>query len=163
MSVNWNRRSYTSDEFTEAWNSSASIAQVARKLNCNKTGGGYISLNTAAKDLGLSSAHMTGKGWNVGDKAGLVKRNTTPLDEILVENSDYVNTHALKNRLYKEEIKQKICEICGISEWMGLPAPLALDHINGTRSDNRLTNLRIVCYNCHGQTETFGRKIRPKA
>lgn len=30
-----------------------------------------------------------------------------------------------------------------------------MDHINGINTDNRLENLRIVCPNCHSQTETY--------
>ncbi len=37
----------------------------------------------------------------------------------------------------------------------GRPIPLELDHINGRRDDNRLDNLRILCPNCHAQTETY--------
>ena len=37
---------------------------------------------------------------------------------------------------------------------------LQLDHINGNHNDNRLENLRIVCPNCHTQTDTFGSKIK---
>ena len=35
---------------------------------------------------------------------------------------------------------------------------LQLDHINGDYRDNRLENLRLLCPNCHSQTETFGSK-----
>lgn len=35
---------------------------------------------------------------------------------------------------------------------------LQLDHINGDHNDNRLENLRILCPNCHTQTETFANK-----
>ena len=34
---------------------------------------------------------------------------------------------------------------------------MQLDHINGIHSDNRLENLRILCPNCHSQTDTFCR------
>jgi 5-methylcytosine-specific restriction endonuclease McrA len=38
--------------------------------------------------------------------------------------------------------------------------PLELDHVNGDRADNRLENLRLVCPNCHAQTDTYrGRNI----
>ena len=38
---------------------------------------------------------------------------------------------------------------------------LELDHINGVGDDHRLENLRLLCPNCHSQTETYcGRNIR---
>jgi hypothetical protein len=38
---------------------------------------------------------------------------------------------------------------------------LQLDHVNGDSCDHRFSNLRILCPNCHSQTETFaGRATR---
>jgi 5-methylcytosine-specific restriction endonuclease McrA len=38
---------------------------------------------------------------------------------------------------------------------------LELDHINGVSDDHRLENLRLLCPNCHSQTDTYcGRNIR---
>lgn len=62
--------------------------------------------------------------------------------------------------LIEFRIKEAVCEWCGISEWRGQPAPLTCDHINGINTDNRVENLRILCANCHSQTDTFcGRNI----
>jgi predicted HNH restriction endonuclease len=45
--------------------------------------------------------------------------------------------------------------------WRGRLAPLHLDHRNGDRTDNRVENLRLLCPNCHAQTDTYcGRNIR---
>ena len=44
---------------------------------------------------------------------------------------------------------------------LGRSLSMALHHVNGDGSDNRLENLQMLCPNCHSQTENFaGRKRR---
>jgi hypothetical protein len=47
------------------------------------------------------------------------------------------------------------CECCGISEWQGKDIVLQVDHINGDPYNNNPDNLRLICPNCHSQTDTF--------
>lgn len=70
----------------------------------------------------------------------------------------------IKQRLLGAGILQNRCDICGISDWLDQPLSIQIDHINGIRNDNRLTNLRMLCPNCHSQTETFAsrNKLRRK-
>lgn len=62
---------------------------------------------------------------------------------------------------YLLQIKNK-CFECGISEtYNGKPIVLHCDHIDGDSDNNKLTNLRLLCPNCHSQTDTYcGRNIK---
>ena len=80
------------------------------------------------------------------------------IEEYLKDNTP-CSSNSLKKRLISEGLKQNICEICGQGPiWNGKPLALQLDHINGNHTDNCLENLRIVCPNCHSQTDTFSTK-----
>lgn len=58
---------------------------------------------------------------------------------------------------YLSEERGALCEKCGNGEtWNGLPLTLQLDHIDGDSDNNFPSNLRLLCPNCHTQTETFG-------
>ena len=48
------------------------------------------------------------------------------------------------------------CALCKISEWAGKKLSLELDHKNGDKFDWRIENLRLLCPNCHSQTDTWG-------
>lgn len=54
------------------------------------------------------------------------------------------------------------CSLCGLLPvWNNKPLTLQVDHINGVNNDHRIENLRLLCPNCHTQTDTFGaRNIR---
>ena len=61
----------------------------------------------------------------------------------------------MKEKLYEEGLKERVCEICSQNEfWHGKKISLILDHINGNHLDNSLENLRIVCPNCNASLET---------
>ena len=65
-----------------------------------------------------------------------------------------------RKRILSEQNYKCLC--CGINqEWMGKSLIFELDHIDGNRKDNSRCNLRMMCPNCHSQTETFvGRNIK---
>lgn len=77
------------------------------------------------------------------------------LEDYLVDRGPATSGTALKAKLIQANIKQNICEECGITQWNSKPITLELDHVNGNHYDNRLENLRILCPNCHSQTPAF--------
>jgi predicted transcriptional regulator len=101
------------------------------------------------------------KAWHDAISRGMITPRPArmPLEQLLVAGPRRNRGH-LKRRLFDAGIKTAKCEACGLSEWRGLPIPLALHHVNGDRHDNRLENLQILCPNCHGLTDTWsGRNI----
>lgn len=56
------------------------------------------------------------------------------------------------------------CTLCGmLPEWNGNYLSLQVDHVDGNHKNNHPTNIRLVCPNCHSQTDTFsGKKHRNK-
>ena len=66
------------------------------------------------------------------------------------------NSHKLRNKLIEFSYKESKCELCGISEWLGKPVKLQLHHIDGNHDNNELSNLQILCPNCHSMTDNFG-------
>lgn len=85
------------------------------------------------------------------------------LSEQLIKDSHY-NNQTLKKRLLKEGYLTYECAICGNKGiWNNQELVLQLDHKNGDNTDNRLSNLRLLCPNCHSQTDTFsGRNLKNK-
>ena len=144
------RYTYSEEDLRKAVKTSTSIRQVLEKLDIVPAGGNYQTTNRRIQKLNIDTSHFTGQAWNRGKIIG-PKR---PIEEYLKENS-VVQSFRLKNRLLLEGLKEHKCECCGITEWNGKPAPLELDHINGNHHDNRLENLRILCPNCHAQTDTY--------
>ena len=137
--------------------SSGTFAEVMRKLGYSANRGNSIS--------GLKKYLDE----NQIDYSKFSKNNilnyshpTNELDEILVENSKYTNMTRLKARIIRDGLLKYECEICHISEWNGKKLVLQLDHINGNNRDNRIENLRLLCPNCHSQTETFRGKRNKK-
>lgn len=161
--INWKRRKYSESEFRNAWNTSLSIAECARKLGLNIYGSTYHTMRDTAEALGLSKEHMTGQGWLRGRSHSYSKKK--PLEEVLVQNNR-VSSSNLKKRLISEGIIDNKCSapFCPvpnptINPFTGEEAELklALDHINGDNADNRIENLRLLCYHCHGMTDTWCR------
>ena len=150
---------FTKEEIQEAANKSLSMAETCRVLGIRPVGGNYRTLKSKFKAFETDISHFTGSAWNVGKRYKSFSK-TIDLKDILVVDSTYASSDRLKKRLFKEGIFQRKCASCELEHWMGKPIPTELDHINGINTDNRKENLRILCPNCHAQTDTYRGKSK---
>jgi transposase-like protein len=153
---------FTEEQVRSAVAASRSWAESLRRLGYCPTGGNPRTLKKWVERWGISTAHFDPYAASSSALEQGRRREATPLDEILVENSTYSRSK-VKERLYRAGLKERRCELCGQDEiWRGKRISMILDHINGVRDDNRLENLQIVCPNCAASLETHCGKNLPR-
>jgi hypothetical protein len=64
-----------------------------------------------------------------------------------------LDPRCIKKVLLKERGEK--CEECGITNWNGKRIMFDMDHIDGDHNNNDFSNLRLICPNCHSQTDTY--------
>ena len=98
--------------------------------------------------------------WRRARKLGLEfkmggKMEKFELSDILNGKHPQYPTIKLKKRLLKEKIFENKCAECGLEQWNGQDIQMHLDHIDGNCHNHSLENLRMLCPNCHSQTDTY--------
>lgn len=152
---------YKKEELEKIVNESFSKTEVLKKLGKKSNGGNFNGLTFYLNLYEIDISHFNERGFLRKNKNGVIVKKKT--EDILVKDSNYMSSNHLKKRLYREGLKKKRCEICGQDEnWNGKKMSLILDHINGSKFDNRLENLRIVCPNCNATLDTHCRGDRYK-
>ncbi len=57
---------------------------------------------------------------------------------------DYIRDYLIQQRGHR-------CEVCGLEEWQGSPAPLTITQKDKNTHNNIEANLEVICYNCLSQ------------
>ncbi len=116
------------------------------------------TLHQTSAELSMSVVSLWRRSKKLNISWSTIKRPSTnkiDLKDILEGKYPSYQTFKLRNRLISEGIKTNKCEICDISEWNGKVLNMQLDHIDGDSHNHLLSNLRLICPNCHSQTDTY--------
>lgn len=110
---------------------------------------------------GLKKAHKEGRipsdqldnkrSWRDSDK----RINEQLMRSLSEDNGSHKTNPFIKSLMIDYLGYEDKCCICSIEDWNEKPITLQLDHIDGNSYNNKIDNLRIICPNCHSQTETF--------
>lgn len=140
------------EDFIEIIKNSTNWTEILKKCGYNNIGNNKTVLKRCKK-LNIDISHLPSGQGDLRDKGKVFKKYT--MEEILIENSEYNNGPFLKKRLIKEKGFECKCYNCNLTEWMGKPIPLEIEHKNGIHTDNRIENLTFLCCNCHALTDTY--------
>ena len=158
------KRKWTDAQLIEAVKTNHSIFGVLRQVGLKLSGGSHALIKLRIRQMKLDTSHFTGQGWCKGEFHIKFVSNfiSIPLKDILVKDSTYQNTHALKKKLIKAKLLEEKCHKCQLTEWLEESISLQLHHIDGDRCNNLLCNLTLLCPNCHSQTPNYCGKHKIK-
>lgn len=133
----------TDNDFIKVCEESNSMRDASIKLDIP-----FTTFKRRALKLGCYKTNQSGKG---------VPCIKSQLDiQPFLNNEKNISSWKMKQLLFRDNLIENVCSECGLSgEWNGKPISLHLDHIDGNSSNNSLDNLRLLCPNCHSQTETY--------
>ena len=124
---------------------SKSYAELARKIgydDASKNGSAYRTVHQMIDELSLDTSHFTGQGWNK--------------DNFDYSRFRYGKKIKTANALTAiTSLRGHKCESCGLEEWKGRSIPLEVHHIDGDELNSELSNLQILCPNCHALTDNY--------
>ena len=96
---------------------------------------------------------------NMGEKGYKYSPNKKSASD-WINDPNFSSSSKLRKKLLDEGIKERKCESCGNTHWVGNPIPLDLHHIDGNRFNNSLENLQILCKNCHALTDSYSMQLK---
>jgi hypothetical protein len=137
------------EDFKKIVSQSKTYKDILSNFGLRNRGENSIPVKNRIKELGIQF-----------NSSGPRPSRKKPIEHYLIEGSTLNGVN--KKRLILEGLLKNECSKCGLGPvWQDEPIALHVDHISGDSTDNRISNLRILCPNCHSQTSTYcGKKTK---
>lgn len=143
-------KKYTEEQLRDLVSRSKSMSDFMVNMGCRIIGGNRGHWAKVIKSLDIDTSHFdrSNRSWETRYKPAIC----------YLKKGSKINNCSLKNKLFIEGIKDKKCEMCGLTEWMKSPICLDLHHIDGDHTNNEIENIIILCSNCHSFVHGYGVK-----
>lgn len=142
MTLTHHYRNYTNEDVIKKASEVKSLAELMRSLGLKPAGGNYANFKRKIQKLEINIDHWTGRLWNK--------------DLQLKDWSNYTTVGRVKQHLLK--LRGSKCENCELEIWMNNQIPLEIHHMDGDRTNNEISNLKLLCPNCHALTDNWRRR-----
>lgn len=150
-------RPWDPELFVMACSESRTVAEVLDRIGVSKYSGNYRRAANLAERLGVALPVARRGEWHARVAKPILTEEQVRARFTRTERPQ--DSKSLKRWMTCRLGVPAQCVSCGLGpEWNGKPLTLELDHVDGDRLNNELTNLRLLCPNCHAQTETSNRR-----
>ena len=137
-------KSFSDEELRQIVAESISFREVQGKLGYKVSSGSVPKkLKQVFEEKGIDYSHFKGHAWN---------KDISKYEDSLTDFGTH-DWSTIKEKLFQERGHR--CECCGITEWNGKEIIFQVHHIDGNHNNNTRDNLKILCPNCHSQTDNW--------
>lgn len=153
------------EDLVQMTRESSSLSEIARKVGYKRpySFNGLVKKRLLEEGIDMSHIPMGLQSCNAKLAESRRQRARTKescLQDILIEDSPFTRA-SIRGYVKRYDIIPYQCECGNTGTWRDKPITLELHHCNGNTKDNRPSNLRFVCPNCHAQEPTTNKRKTP--
>ena len=135
-------KQYSKEQIEDIVRESISYAEVIKKLGYSKSGSIHEILKTYLEENNIDTSHFLSQA-----------HNKNKFDYERFQNGNAIKTKHMHDAL--EALRGHKCESCGLEIWLDQPIPLEIHHKDGNHLNSDLSNLVLLCPNCHACTDNW--------
>ena len=131
------------------------------KLGIPKAGCNYRTLKNKIKQYQIDVSHFSYEYAKTHNGKHHYRRLCNRSNEEIFSIGARIKVDNLK-KVYIDRVLRgdAHCEICGLKSWRGKGIVFQIHHIDGNHKNHTISNLQLLCPNCHSQTDTFSNRKR---